>query len=740
VSQDPEIAAEQALTTKLYQRLDQLRRQTRKALDQVQKARAGGSPQNRSERDAFAMLHQNRLSQLEAVEERLYFGSILTDQDEKRLIGRIGLTNADHAALLTDWRAPAAEPFYQATQAHRLGIKRRRHITTSGRAVTAVEDELLDLAAASQSELSQADALSGEGALMAALAAGRTGKMGDIVATIQAEQDRIIRSSPQGALVVQGGPGTGKTAVALHRAAYLLYTNRERLAASGVLIVGPSRLFLRYIDRVLPSLGETGVVATTMADLLPGITASAPEDPVQTQIKGLAVMAKVIRRAVRERQRLPRRDVAIRVLGRKLVVRRDELDAAQAAARKTNQPHNKARVAFVSNMLGRLATQLEQKLGSNLTDASRAEIVEDLRTSPEVRTILNLCWMPIGPQRLVSDLLSKSYLLQACAKELSASQRRAITRPAGQPWSASDVPLLDEAAELLGQDDSAALAERRLDAARWAQNLQYAEEVLAMHGINRVRGVTLADRFTPTEVHMTLAEKASSDRQWTYGHIVIDEAQELTPMDWRCLLRRCPSRSLTIVGDPGQARFVGTHWESVLDQALGRGRWRMAPLTVNYRTPGAVVRTAQRMARRAGLPVSEDTAARELDDALVRIQARDWAAKAIELAGDLAPTGTAGRLAIVGTPADIAKVRAGIGHGQLAPRVAPPGQNPLDYPVALLTAAQTKGLEFDTVIITRPDQILRTYRGKYAELAGAADLYVAMTRPTTKLCLVVGQA
>ncbi|MDR2254132.1 MAG: ATP-dependent DNA helicase, partial [Bifidobacteriaceae bacterium] len=268
------IAAEQAYLDRLYRRLDDLRAAARRRLAEVRESRAGGSPQNRSERDAFAALHSTRLAQLESVEDRLVFGALTMDDAEQRHIGRIGLQDENLRPLLTDWRAPAAEPFYQATPAQRLGVALRRHVTTQGRRVTAVEDELLDVAAAAGAFAGRRLELAGEGALMAAIAARRTGRMNDIVATIQAEQDRIIRADLARPLVVQGGPGTGKTAVALHRAAYLLYTHRERLASSGVLIVGPSPIFLRYIDRVLPSLGETGVVATTMAELLPGLVAS----------------------------------------------------------------------------------------------------------------------------------------------------------------------------------------------------------------------------------------------------------------------------------------------------------------------------------------------------------------------------------------------------------------------------------------------------------------------------------
>ncbi|MDR2113910.1 MAG: ATP-dependent DNA helicase, partial [Bifidobacteriaceae bacterium] len=455
------IAVEQTFLDRFYHRLDQLRSESRERLAQVKASRAGGSPQNRSERDAFAALHSNRLAQLESVEDRLVFGAITPDSGEVRHIGRIGLQGEHLEPLLTDWRAPAAEAFYQATPARRLGVARRRHITTTGRQVTSVEDELLDVAAAAGADPGQDLELTGEGALMAALAQGRTGHMGDIVATIQSEQDQIIRSDLSGALVVQGGPGTGKTAVALHRAAYLLYTHRDRLASSGVLVVGPSQVFLRYIDRVLPSLGETGVVTTTMADLLPGFSATAVERPAVAALKGQTVMAQVVRRAVRERQRVPRKNVNLHVLGRDLVLTRADVKAARQAARASGKPYNLARAVFVREVLNRLVQQFAQQLGSHLGAADLEEVAADLRSAREVRVAVNLCWMPMTPTKLLQGIYTQPHILAYCTPDWTPEERAQLARPADAPWTVSDVPLLDEAAELLGQDDAAERAELR---------------------------------------------------------------------------------------------------------------------------------------------------------------------------------------------------------------------------------------------------------------------------------------
>ncbi|GMA37144.1 HelD family protein [Demequina litorisediminis] len=314
-----------------------------------------GSPQNRSERDAFATLYEDRIAQLDAVEDRLCFGRLDMRDGDRLYVGRIGLSDAEHAPLLTDWRAPAARAFYSATAADPGGVMSRRHLTTRGRTVAAIEDDVLDVEALREAGLD--GSLAGEGALLAALDARRTGRMGDIVATIQAEQDAVIRAELDGALVVQGGPGTGKTAVALHRAAFLLYHHRERLERRGVLLIGPSGQFLRYIDHVLPSLGETGAVSTTLGGLVRGVDTSTVEADAVAAIKGRTEMADVIASAVRERQRLPRRDQEVRIDGRTVVIRRADIRDAQARARRDGRPHNEARAGFAKDMISRLTTQ-----------------------------------------------------------------------------------------------------------------------------------------------------------------------------------------------------------------------------------------------------------------------------------------------------------------------------------------------------------------------------------------------
>jgi DNA helicase IV len=749
--QGGQLEREQAYIDVLYARLDELRNIAQERLDQVRHARFSGSPQNRSERDAFAALHSDRLAQLSSVEDRLCFGrlDVADDDGAHRYVGRIGLTDTAHNPILTDWRAPAAEPFYQATARYPMGVRRRRHITTKGRAVIALEDEVFDL-----ETVEDASALAGEGALLAALASHRTGRMSDIVATIQAEQDRIIRAPLAGPLVVQGGPGTGKTAVALHRAAYLLYTHRNQIATRGVLVVGPSGTFLTYIDHVLPSLGETGVVTTTMGSLLPGLTASAVDSPEVARIKGRVAMAQAIRRAVRNRQRLPAGDRTVVVLGRSLTLRRSDVAAARDAARRSHRPYNLARRVFANYLVDTLTDRLAEAMGSAdyLAD-ERKELADDVRQARDTRIAVNLAWMPMTPMSLLEELYAKPVLLEAAAPHLTEGERALLVRPAGSAWTLSDIPLLDEAAELLGLDDSAQRAEQRAQASSRARDVAYAEDVAKVLGGGWVNAEQLAERWAARAPVLTTAERAAQDRTWTYGHVVVDEAQELSAMDWRCLLRRCPSRSMTIVGDVGQTHSAaGTvDWERALGPVFGdrltpdddgpregpaqsgrtrRGAgtgWRAERLTINYRTPASIMAEAEGQAQVAGVAITPTVAARDVPGAFRRVPGNaDPVATALDQARDLLAQ-TAGRLAIIAAEETIEAVREAVEKSDLAALAT--GQSVLDARIAVLTPAQVKGLEFDDVVVLDPR---RVSQGE----GGPRDLLVAMTRATQHLRLV----
>jgi DNA helicase IV len=605
--------------------------------------------------------------------------------------------------------------------------------------VTGIEDEVLDLDAlgvgADEDGTDHLSGLTGEGALLAALAAGRTGRMGDIVATIQAEQDAIIRADLAGALVVQGGPGTGKTAVALHRAAYLLYSHRRLLERSGVLLIGPSRVFLRYIDQVLPSLGETGVVTTTISELYPRLSATGVEDEAIAELKGRQLFGEVIARAVRQRQRVPAASKELRIDGNTLVITPRDVSEAIARARRNHRPHNLARITFVRDMLSRLAEQYVEQLGYPLAADERGDVLEELRADRDVRIALNLAWMPLTPQKLIEDLFSKPARLAAAAPGLGAADRALLYREAGAPWTPADVPLLDEAAELLGEDDQAARAQARTDAANRTAELEYARRVLQSSGNEGlVSAELLADRFASTGPRLTTAERAAADRTWTYAHVVVDEAQELSAMAWRMLLRRVPTRSMTIVGDVAQTSTrAGAHsWPAMLDPLL-RTSWRLTELTVNYRTPSSVADAAQRVAIAAGLPVSSLTSAREVDDALVVEQVPDAGALAAGAARHaraalrrLHAGAEGGRVAVI-VPGDLLPaVRAALSDEGLDDALGS-GVSALDAPLILLRPREAKGLEFDIVVLVEPAEV---------GAASTGDLYVAMTRPTQQLRVV----
>ncbi|WAP53401.1 AAA family ATPase [Arthrobacter sp. ATA002] len=732
-----ELEHEREYVAGLYQRLDELREEKREQLAQVRRSHSAGSHQNRSERDAFATMYEDRLAQLNAVDDRLVFGRLDLDDGEERYIGRIGLSTEDLQRLMVDWRAPEAGTFYQATAFERQGVRRRRHLILKGRNVQAIEDDVLDY-----TMLEEDEALQGEGALLAALNSKRTGQMSDIVGTIQAEQDRIIRAPLAGTLVVQGGPGTGKTAVALHRAAYLLYTHRERLKSAGVLLVGPSNAFIRYIERVLPSLGETGVVMSSLGQLMPGINAVPEEDAHAAEIKGRISMAQVVANAVANRQRLVLEPRRLNVEGTILTLTPKMVQRARDKARATGKPHNEARVTFVKILLRELTEQLTEQLeesagAGNSTD--RAYLAEDVRSSRDVRIALNLCWMPMTPEKLLSELFSKPGHLEAAAPELSPEELRMLRRSPDAPWTESDIPLLDEAAELLGELDASAGRDHALREEQRKRDLANAERAIentegfledsGAHGI--LSAEDLADHNTVGEARLTAADRAAVDRTWAFGHIVVDEAQELSAMQWRLLMRRCPLKSFTVVGDIAQTSSAAgaTSWQQALAPFVG-DRWTLEELTVNYRTPAQIAEAAVRMANAAGLVVSAPKAVREGRWApfIDQVPEGGLVSRLMEvLPEDLAAL-EGGLLAIIAEEHHLDAVRREVGAAY--GRRLGTGAGGIEQDIVVTSPREAKGLEFDGVIILEPEELLTAAAGK------VGDLYVAMTRPTQRLRLI----
>ena len=761
-----ELDREQDYMSLLYTRLDGLRERASSRLATVL-AQAGGTHQARSEREVLSVMYGQQLAQFDAAENGLCFGRLEFSGGEFRYIGRLGIhsDSDDYQQLLMDWRADAARPFYLATAASPGDVRVRRHIKTKGRLVVSLDDEVLDLAVA---DPSRHEGLTGESALLAALNASRTGAMSDIVETIQAEQDAIIRAPMGGALVVQGGPGTGKTAVALHRAAYLLYTYRRQLEKRGVLVVGPNATFLKYIGQVLPSLGETSVLLSTIGDLFPGVSATATEPSEVAAIKGRPVMARVVAAAVRDRQRVPAEPLQVRVDAARvrlvatsgahdspreftaesgvLLLAPRTIARAQERARRSRRPHNQARVVFAREIINSLTRQLANRIGTDvrtgvpLMDSDDvADLRRELRADPAVRSAIAELWPILTPQQIIGDLLSDPGRLATAAPRMAAADRAALVREPGAPWTPADVPLLDEAAELLGDDERAARAAaarlRRREEA-YAQGVldiigrdsESDEEILM--GADIVDASRLAARFDAEQV-LTAAERAATDRTWAFGHVIVDEAQELSPMAWRMLMRRCPARSLTIVGDVAQTGDLAglASWPDALNPYL-EDRWRLAPLTVNYRTPAEVMAVA------ADVLAAIDPAA-ELPRSVRETGLQPWhrqvapgelAAAAAEAAGTLTAEAGDGKVAVI-VPEELA-AELGSAVSAALPGTAIGADPDLTSPVVVLTVRQAKGLEFDCVLIVEPAMLLA------GSPRGLNDLYVALTRATQQVGVV----
>ena len=724
------VAEEQDFVDRAYSRLDQLRSQYREQRQKIDANHGVGNAQGWTERDALATHFAELSSRLDNVEERLVFGRLDMKDHATHYIGRISLLDEHSSPLLVDWRAPISAPFYQATAQEPLGVVRRRHIATRARTVTSVEDELLDVDQAQHQGLT----LQGEGALMSALSSARSGRMGDIVATIQGEQDRVIRASDRGILVVQGGPGTGKTAVALHRAAYLLYTQRERLERSGVLIIGPSRTFLRYIEQVLPSLGESGVVQMTIGDIVPGLSAQ-DDDPVDiAAIKGRAAFSRILREAVRLIPRLPDRDQVLQVWNRRVTLRVKDVQEALSRARRSGRPHNVARESFAMGLMELLAGPLIVEAGdaSSTADIDPDDLrtwMSEIRDSVDARRAINLAWMPTQAPAFLRKLWSRPDLLAQANRKagtpLSVEDLSLLYRAQDEPLTISDIPLIDELEELLGTLDLASAQKRRAEEQREKEERERANEALKATGLGG--GIVTADmlmRQTQEAPSLRpLAERARADRSWTYGHIVIDEAQDLSPMAWRCLLRRCPSRSMTVVGDLDQKR--GHRRPNSWKQALGpaaRAFNEEFVLSISYRTPRALTRIAQAVMAQHGTPVLYPMeAVRDVPDCYqVSYTHKDTLKECVsqvvstmEERLDREEGEGKGRICVI-----VPDVQAQLWHADES------GASALDQRVSYLTAAGSKGLEFDSVVVVEPGEILEQ---------GSGDLFVALTRATHDL-------
>ena len=752
---DPELAAEQAYLDAVYDRLDAMRASAERVAAAYGDVRAGGTHQARLERDIAVETTQRRLAALDIGDTPLCFGRIDRVDDTQFYVGRLAVDDEDRTPLVIDWRAPVAEPFYRATALDPMGVLRRRHLLTRhGREVIGLDDEVFDTEAVEEAGLT----VLGEGALLSALERNRTGRMGDIVATIQAEQDAAVRADLPGVLVVAGGPGTGKTAVALHRAAYLLYTFRRRLANQGVLLVGPSTVFLRYIEQVLPSLGEHEVQLATVTGLKPGLRALRPDEPATATVKANAKMATVLRRALNDRERPPRADVDIRIDGLRLRLTRRECRRVLDRVKRRRATHNAHRPLVERMLLDRLVAQYRAALARTHREVLDLQYLDDetsydaqvaaslargeppprewereltgrLRRHPEVRKLLERMWPVLSGPELVHDLFSFPGLIRSAADGvLTREEQVLLFRPRSEsvrdvPWTESDVALVDEADALLGPVEAARprRGRRRTDEDR--QAVEAAQSVVRELGLGGYTTASaLAERYGDTSGRVD--EPVPELR--TFGHILVDEAQDLTPMQWRMLARRGPSGSMTIVGDFGQASRPGapSGWDEVLALLPSHDAARQVTLTVNYRTPAEIMDLANRLLVVAASGVAPTQSVRRTGEPPKFTRVDDLVAGAADSARAAITAG--GTVAVI-APLDL--------HADLVTALADAGAvadvaDALDAPIGVLVATDAKGLEFDHVVVVEPARLVTP------DSAGLRLLYVTLTRATQTLTVV----
>ncbi|MET1001864.1 MAG: UvrD-helicase domain-containing protein, partial [Acidimicrobiia bacterium] len=636
-----ELEAEQRHLDAAYARLDGMRRAAEQVAEGYSDVQRGGTHQARLEREAAEAYTRRRLASLEIGDTPLCFGRLdlaaRVDADGRELpadgpfyVGRISVADEDLTPLVIDWRAPVAEPFYRATAVEPMGVARRRHFQTHGRTITGLDDEVFDQETAAAEGL----AVVGEGALLAALGRERTGRMHDIVATIQAEQDEAIRSPLPGPLVVAGGPGTGKTAVALHRAAYLLYTFRKRLASQGVLLVGPSPIFLRYIDEVLPSLGEDEVMLAVPSSLKPRFTVRGVDTRPAAVLKGDRRMAQVIANAIRDRERPMPRDVTFVLDGHRVHLRRRDARRIVERTRARRGSHNERRPYLTTLVYDHFRREYQRALVAEyrrdrqrldagvsqlpmrerqdgedtavaalLAKGERApveweqELTVRLRRTPEVRAVLDRMWPVLSGAELVNDLFGFDALIRSASRDvLNADEQRLLSRTRDPDvskvtWTEADLPLIDEADSILGPPGAARPRARRRR--NRDQALEEAQRTVSELGVGgAVSAAQVLDRYGSDAV-----APPEDDEPRTFGHVIVDEAQDLTAMQWRMLARRCPSGSMTIVGDFGQASRPGvlSGWDEVLRELPDRAAPRRVNLSVNYRTPAEIMEFANRL-------------------------------------------------------------------------------------------------------------------------------------------------
>jgi len=662
--------------------------------------RPGGTGQEAMDRDLEVHRLSARLRALRRYRLDLCLGRMVTAEGETVHVGRFGLTDAEGRRLLVDWRSPAAEPFFGATHADPMGlVSRRRYRWANGR-VSDYWDEVFSADALADS--AGAAALDDQSAFVASLGASRSERMRDVLATIQADQDAAVRAGSRGTLVVDGGPGTGKTVVALHRAAYLLYADpRLGDGRGGVLFVGPHEAYLAYVADVLPSLGEEGVRTCTLRDLVAeGAAAIEETDPEVVRLKADAALVGAIEAAVRVYEEPPAEGMVVETAWSDVWLGAGDWAEAFGAP-DPGTPHNEAREQVWEALLDILVDKHGEP------GPSEEQIRGSLRRNRDLVDAMHRSWPMLEATDLVGDLWEVPAYLRHCAPWLTPDEVRALRRSGPQAWTVADLPLLDAARARLGDPETARARRRReaTAAAERAEMDRVVDHLIAtddsdMMIMSMLRGADLRGALAGEAAE----SRADPDRYaGPFAHVVVDEAQELTDAQWQMLLRRCPSRSFTVVGDRAQARRgFAESWRERLERA-GLRDVDLASLTINYRTPTEVMEVAEPVIRAAVPDANVPTSVRSTgvpvrygERAELRAVVDAWLAEHDE-----------GLACVIG-----------------ATDVAPTER------VRSLSPEHAKGLEFDLVVLVDPDEL-------GTGVAGAVDRYVAMTRATQELVVLV---
>ncbi|QZY28999.1 HelD family protein [Nocardioides coralli] len=715
---DREIEREQAFVDRVYVQLQQ---STAAAAELAREGYGRGRLGHEGglvERDAMVFQAARRIAQLDAAHEGLVFGRLDLREDvdpEPRYIGRIGLRDENRDSLLIDWRAPAAAVFYQATAATPQAVVRRRVLRCTGPRVVGVEDELLDDSV--ETDLP----IVGEGALMAQLSRARDRTMHSIVATIQAEQDRAIRAPAKGVVSISGGPGTGKTVVALHRVAYLLYTDRRRYEGGGVLVVGPSGVFMRYIERVLPSLGETAVALRSLGEVVDGVKASRHDEPAVADLKGSARMAELMRRTARHQA--PGSPTEFRVFWRddRIVLDRGILGRLRRQLMGHGQ-RNRQLPRVASTLLDAMWKQVRGERGR---ERGREAFEDEMLSRQDFVDFAVAWWPPLTATDVFGWLRDPDVLARVSEGVLTPEEQRLLAKSwAGDgSLSVEDVALVDEVRYALGDVP-----------ARHEDHHELDDHV----GGDLQELTTAADR-----------EYAPSGRAWSppthrieddgYAHVLVDEAQDLTPMQWRMVGRRGRAATWTIVGDPAQSSWpVPEEAAAARASALEGKQQHDFHLSTNYRNSSEIYEFAAAYAQRVGLDADLPTAVRSTGvEPRVVEGARDLEGATREAVTDVAGQ-VSGTVGIVVPAARRSEVNAWLASWPELADDAPGARAAVDSSVTpsgtdrvvVLTGLDTKGLEFDGIVVVRPQEI------EDESATGRATLYVVLTRATQLLTTV----